>query len=419
MNGQIVNKKDTSILLIIYQIAIYILMISGYKGVAYYISFGFIGLFVLKIFINTNGKVPTNKSWNSFMLFLVFYSVTSIYYFDKRNFYVYLIYYTIIFFPLLIFEYLKTRSTSEMMVKSLKSFTIVLVGFCLIAIGYYWANPGLAREMASHQVEGKLAIGGGYSLAYAAAIMCVYLFSKMINKRIDKKIHYIVICIICAYLVYLTESSLTFFAMFVGLLVSIIAKGKETDRDTTKDIVKFVFIGAVFVIIASVVIYNKYSIANWVLDFTAGKEDNIVYSRIEEVINELVYGKSTAHFEKRSGTLTDSIEIFKKNPIIGMGYKYGNVFSLGKQLGMGNHSEILDAFARYGVIGGCFWLTPYFVTLKKIFNKNFGCVITILMMMYFNPFVSFHSNTMMFLFIPLFEEILDRRDKKDVMSEVG
>lgn len=419
MNEQIVNKKDTSILLILYQVAIYILMISGYKGGAYYISFGFIGLFVLKVFINTKGKIPTNKSWNSFMLFLVFYSATSLYYFDERNFYVYLIYYTIVFFPILISEYLKTRSTTEMMIKSLRCFTLVLLGFCLIATGYYLANPGLARDMAAHQVEERMAIGGGYSLAYASAIMCVYLFSKMINKRIEKKFHYILICLICAYLVYLTESSLTFFAMLVGLLVSIIARGKETEENTTNGIVKFVFIGVVFVIIASIVVYNKYAIANWVLDFTAGKNDNVIFSRMEEIVNELVYGKTTAHVEKRSGTLTDSIEIFKKNPIIGMGYKYGNVFSLGKEFGMGNHSEILDAFARYGVIGGCFWLTPYFVTLKKIFKKNLGCVIAILMMMYFNPFLSFHSNAMMFLFIPLFEEILDRRDKKNMMSEVS
>ena len=81
---------------------------------------------------------------------------------------------------------------------------------------------------------------------------------------------------------------------------------------------------------------------------------------------------------------------------------------------MGHHSEVLDSFARYGLIGGILWLTPYFMTIKQIIRTNFGCAMTILIMMFFNPFLSFHSNAVMFMFIPLFEEVLKRREENRI-----
>ena len=75
LNKNILKNKDESISIIIYQVALYITMLSGYKGIAYYIAFFFVALFFGKIVIRTGGKIPTNKSWNSFMLFLVFYSI--------------------------------------------------------------------------------------------------------------------------------------------------------------------------------------------------------------------------------------------------------------------------------------------------------------------------------------------------------
>lgn len=411
MNELLIKSKDTSNLLIIYQIVIYISMLSGYRGIAYYISLAFIGLFVVRIITRRGGSIPTNKSWNNFMLFLVFYAITSLIKLNKANLIVYLMYYTILFFPILITEYLKTESTTETMIKSLKYFMYIFIIFCLISIGYYLSNPGLARDMAAHLTEGRLAIGGGYSLAYAAAVICVYIFSKMLNNRINKSLRYILICVVCFWLVYLTESSITFFAMFIGMTISIVAKGRETSKSTVNDFYKFCFIGILIITLISVIIYNKYSVAEWILNFTNGKDDHILYSRIEEIVNKMVYGKTNFHVDHRGNTLEKSIEVFKRYPIFGIGYKYGHVFKLGKQFGIGNHSEILDSFARYGIVGGYLWLAPYFRTLKLIFKKNIGCAITILIMMYYNPFASFHSNAVMFLFIPLFEEVLNRKEE--------
>lgn len=411
MRKMSIGYNSTSFLIIVYQMILYIAMISGYKGIAYYISFGTVILIFRKM-VKKNGSISTNKSWNNIMFFLFYYTLTSLINLDVGNYVIYLIYYIIIFFPMLMAEYLKSRTSTVMIKKSLICFTVVFIGFCLISIGYYLLNPGFAREMAANAAENRVAIGGGYQLAYASAILCVYISSKMINKKIKRKLIYILLCVVCFCLVYLTESSITFLAMLVGIIISLITKKKEGENKYTEnDVLKWMIMGIVIITLVVVIVYYKHIIAEAILDFTEGNKSNIVYSRIEEIINKFVYGKTNYHVDKRSDTLTQSIDIFKKYPIFGMGYRYGYVFSVGEALGMGNHSEILDSLAKYGIVGGYLWLMPYFRTLKQIIHKNFGCVVTILIMMYFNPFASFHSNAVMFLFIPLYEEMLKRIEK--------
>lgn len=412
------EQNRTSNSLVFYQLILYVAMISGYKGIAYYISLVAIFLFFVEILATNKGKLPTNKSWNHFMLFMAFYIVTSLFNLNVQNLYVYSAYYILVFFPILICEYLKMMSSS-MILRSLKCFLIVFACFCIIAIGFYIANPGLAREMAGQEIEDQMAIGGGYLLAYAAAILGVYFFSKLINKRISRRPAYIVFCIICVCVVYLTQSSITTLAMFIGIVISLIMKGRETSGNPIEGVLKIGFIGIFVFILVCVIVYNKYAIAEWVLDFIEGKDSNVLFKRIGEIVNSFVYGKKSWHYEDRTETLTESIALIKQYPIFGVGYKYGYVYSQGMYWGLGNHSEILDALARYGIVGGVLWLSPYFRTLKQIFRKNLGCAITILMLMYFNPFVSFHSNAVMFFFIPLCEEILRRRNQHEQLKEIG
>lgn len=405
-----IKDRKTSNLFIIVQLVMYATMLSGYRGVAYYIAIVADFLLLVEIIGTSKGKISTNKSWNSFMLFMVFYTATSLINFHPDNYYVYAAYYVLLFFPLLIFEYLK-KSSTETIQKSLKCFMIVFFCFCVVAICFYIANPGLGREIAAQSIENSMAIGGGYLLAYAAAILGVYFFSKMINGRIEKKTRYIFLCITCACLVYLTQSSITTLAMFAGVVISLLMKGRETSEDRMKDLVRYGFIAVFAILLTAIVIYNKYVIAEWILNLVEGKDErNILYRRIEEIVNSFVYGKNTWHYDVRNKTLTNSIDLIKQYPLFGIGYKYGYVYAQGMYWGLGNHSEILDALARYGIIGGFLWLYPYFRTIKQIFRKNLGTAVTVLMMMYFNPFLSFHSNAVMFMVIPLFEELFKRKE---------
>lgn len=412
-------KTRTDSYTISYQAVIFIMMMSGYKGIAYYISAIFLILLMLKFIRKNKNKISINKSWNDFVFFIIYYTITSItFYYDANNFRVYMIYYIILFSPLLIMQHLLNNESKKTAIDSLKCFIIVFIAFCLISIVYYIINPGTARDMAAHLVEERLAIGGGYSLAYAAAILGVYLFSKVINGRIKKQKYVILIIVICTVLVILTESAITLFAMLIGYVISIITKNSEEHRKAISKITKGVFVVIVVIFLLSIIMGNKYEIADYILDFTSGKNDEVIYKRITEVVNEIVYGKSTRHVDVRSNTLTQSINIIKEYPLFGIGYKYGNVFSIGKYMyNMGNHSEILDSIARYGIIGGYFLLMPYFRTMKLIFKKNFGCVVTIFLMMYFNPFISFHTNAIMFFVIPIVEELLKRRDNTNERNE--
>ena len=406
-----IQKKETSNYFILYQLVLYAAMISGYKGVAYYIAIGAICFILIKIFMNNGWNIPVNNSYKCFLVFIVFYTVTAYINFRRGTYVTYFAYYNILFFVIVITEYLKQCSTREMIIKSIKCFMFVYMTFCIIAIVYYLKNPGLARDMASHDVEENLAIGGGYFLAYGSAVMCVYLFSKMINGKLKNKLSVIIICAIMSYLVFLTESTITFLALIVGFISSIIFKGSEDDSNSKNIVLKNFIILIIAFICIILVVYNKYAIGEWILNILNKQEYNIIYSRITDMINNLIYGTTNIHVDARSNTLSQSIEIIKQHPMIGMGYEYGYDFNMGKYLGIGNHSEILDAFARYGIFAGCLWLFPYFNTIQLIFKKNIGCVITILIMMFFNPFLSFHSNMAMFFLIPLVEELINTKNK--------
>ena len=388
-----------------------IAMISGYKGISYIISAGFGFLLMLELRSMNKRHISLNKSWKFFMGFFVFYTVTSLINFVASNYIIYMLIYFLTFLPLLISQNMIECATETTMKNALKCCFAVFMFFSVISIYYYFKNPGLARDMASHQVEGKLAIGGGYSLAYAVAIIGVYIFSKIINKRIKPRLTSFVVILLCLYLVFLTESMITLLAMLAGLFIAILTVNDESGTFTLRDTIKYLFIFLFLGITVLVVVSKRYEIAEWVLNQTSITDENVLNKRVAEIVNELVYGESTYHVDVRYATLENSVEVFLENPLIGVGHKYGYLFDVGKHEYMvGNHSEILDAFAKYGIVGAILWLQPFFSTLKVLGVKNLGCVVTIFIMMCLNPFSVFQTAIVLFFFIPITEELLKRKD---------
>ena len=184
-----------------------------------------------------------------------------------------MIIYILTFLPLLISCNMIECAPPKTMVNALKCCLAVFMFFCIISIYYYLKNPGLARDMASHQVEGKLAIGGGYSLAYAMAIIGVYIFSKLVNKRIKKSFSAFTVVVICLILVFLTESMITLISMIAGLIISIFTINNENEKLTSKVFFRLLFIVLIISIVAFWVVSNKYEIEEWILKRTSTTDE--------------------------------------------------------------------------------------------------------------------------------------------------
>lgn len=84
----------------------------------------------------------------------------------------------------------------------------------------------------------------------------------------------------------------------------------------------------------------------------------------------------------------------------------GNYFKGLQEYGVGAHSEILDTFAKFGIIGSIPFFAIFINFMKKIkflygSEISFPLLCTLLMLVAFNPFVSIQSLFMLFLYIPL------------------
>ncbi len=106
-------------------------------------------------------------------------------------------------------------------------------------------------------------------------------------------------------------------------------------------------------------------------------------------------------------TLERSFETFVDSPLLGIGYKYGNSFTLCKQNGVGSHSELLDALAKYGIIGGVPLLLVFFFQVRTICRSstsfsNIPFIILFIILFTFNPFLCAQTNWGLFLLIPMF-----------------
>ena len=406
------KNRKTNIVLLLFTIVCF-LQLSGLKGIANYISAGLmavIGLFALYM---TEWKIHIETAL--VFLFIVFYVLTSI---PQINI-TYCITYSINYFLMLspammlpVFNQMIEKDVGVSERRILKVLFAVWFLMVVISIVFYLQNPSAARVLAADGDAYAGTLIGGYPLSYGSGLLCVALFGFNLKYEHKKKMKSLLWCcsIILFALVYLTESTLTTFATIVGIIVVLITNTKSSGKNKT--IYYMILIGVIVMgamIVYSTIEKNITVIISWL----NSKNDVLIYRRIREILNSVFLDVQSRHYSERTGLVSESLKLFAESPVIGHGYKYGNVFSAGKAYGIGNHSEFFDCLAKFGIMGSLPLFSLYFGSLRNIAKYNLGVIASFTMMVLFNPFITFASSLTIFVIIPLLYQMGNRNYVND------
>lgn len=341
------------------------------------------------------------KSMNAFfiyfaMIFIIGFNCPDLYYHIGTN-----IAWTLcMFFPLFVsISVTNNYSNTErlLLLLSIAWFTLVIYSIYVFS----FAEMG-GRSFA--QENRGVAIGGGYPVAYGSALLMSVLLAAVLAKKVSKKLFPWVITavIVSGIHVIATQSFITIISALMGSLIALLISNPNVKNKKRRMIISFCFLAVVAVL---VLVYKK-EIGLFLIGFSDLFENDIIKQRIEESGLYLYAGEETNHVGDRSATLEASWKTFTEYPIFGVSYKVGNYFKGLQELGVGAHSEILDAFAKFGIIGSIPFFAIFVNFLKKMdflygSEISFPLVCTLLMLVACNPFVSIQSLFMLFLYIPL------------------
>lgn len=294
--------------------------------------------------------------------------------------------------------------------------------FVIRAIAFYIENPRAARTLAANQeAYGNIAIGGGYVLAYGAAILGVYLLNVILSGFWKEK-HWkkttvlllIVIFILNISVVFLTASTVTILGTVLGIVLSIYINIFSTRGENRKI---SIFIGYVLFICVIVILFLRWNeIGEWIVNKMAAG-DTILYQRFQEIGLAMIGQKGESEdLNYRLNSLGSSLKLFFQHPLFGSGYLNGFQYSAEIAMGIGGHGEIFDTMARYGLLGGVPLLLSYYYMIKheRRYSNGFiwgGHVVTFLFLVFFNPFVSFQGTFAIGCLVTVMSNIISRYER--------
>jgi len=406
---------------------------SGFTAnVANYILIGILFswyLFALVFDPSNFTKMVINKITLAYLAFVLFFFLTCFYSSGIENtakllgeFFILFSYY----FVYLYYHQLQNKKYLTIIFKmTIFSWTI----FTFIALIFYQINENAARMLASDSsVFDDIAIGGGYGLAYGSAILCVYLFDCVLNKRITKikhKVIAVISCILLYLLVFETRSTVTILITTLGIVLCLAFYifnriGKNTDIVVRSIVSTFLIVLGVIVIVS-----NLNFIGESMMKATVGKKD-IVSVRIFEV-GSLIIGQSEYGQEEdvavRNEHLRQSFNTFKGSPFFGVGYKYGYYFGSSNLFGVGNHSEWVDSMAKYGLFGGVPYLLMFIFALSEIRKRNkreisSAFIFVVFLLGFLNPFITSQSIIALFFILNAAESYFSERKGELIDGQV-
>lgn len=386
------------------------MMITGLKGIVNYASFGLLILILLVYYLGAKkGKVRITKAVTCFFFFILFYIVTSLPKLNADYFATYTCYYILSFSPIIICQSLIESQDDALIKKSLKWCLVAWFAMAFISISFYITHPSAARLLAVNREQYATSIFGGYQFAFGSALLLVYLLQFVTDRTIERKWHVLTIvgCIVLFIEILMTESTLTTFATIIGIVAWLFFDNK--DRSGRKKSHLIIGVTLLLIIVAFLYSYvenNLSSISSWL----ASRSDVVMSRRLTEIINKMFYSETSGHYQRRTDALVTSLELFTQRPLFGWGVKYGNVFSEGIHYGIGNHSELFDSLAKYGMVGSIPLFGVFFYSMRDYCRKRISLLFTFGMLVLFNPLSYFQSHLPIFYIIPLFEYLLNQRD---------
>ncbi len=318
------------------------------------------------------------------------------------------------FSPMFLFMYYRKQYGTKSFDFVLKGLILIMVYYMIVAYNAYTSLGVNARRIADHSVDyGEIAIGGGYFLAYSAAILGVFFFDCLCNKKfhtISSKVLAVLLTFLSFLVVYETHSTITFIGFLFGIFISLLLPSARRYANGRSNL-GVIVVASMFLLIALVVVLPL--IGTVILKMTAGRE-TVVQQRLQDFGYLLTGTGDGSYAVGRMSIPIKSFKTFLKNPIIGICHVHGNGFYKPSLFGAGNHCDWVDALCNYGLIGGIPLLYVFFKTLRTTYHKTrrmgLGYAATFVILGLFNPFICVHTTTVIFLIIPMMVETFNRRE---------
>lgn len=323
--------------------------------------------------------------------------------------------YIIYFAPAIIFLFYSNPKHEYEYLRLRKIVPAIFTLWCAWAVVFYIIHPSGARFMAeNYMVYGYVAVGRGQFLAYAACIYFIFLFEKVLNRGRTAWGEMLTM-LITLILVIQSESAITFLALICGCSLSIfICIVKKFYSNVLACISLFLIIIALIVF---VFFYRQ------ILEGLADMINNLeVQSKISIRINEVIrilLKESNSRLSSSTVRLQlykQSFDIFKSHPITGEILNTGLVPGTGQA---GNHSDFLDALARWGFLIGVpylgMFINHFWTFVKK--QRALSCVPTFIFMAILNPVISFQVTSVVLFILPVYSNIISIEKRNNYESK--
>ncbi len=414
------NTRNIGISCLVY-VAFAIFYISGSNSAIHnYIQVILFGAWVVTAVLEDSRafwKSINNKATRFLLLFLLYYFITSTVEATVSYTMTYVVVFLMLYSCYVPYLYYRERNRkSEIKLIVVMTF-LAWTFFALSAITFYEMFPSAARTLAADFTAFEdLYIGGGYAIAIGSALVIVWLLSILTKYHsvFNKKTRYFCIAflVILFYLLIKTESTTTLLACVFGSIASFIYLLRNSKSNSVR-VLLFLVVSILLILIVTGGL-NTFG-SSLVSATDTGADENVILRRLNRIGEKLMFAGSSSspenYVDERWGLVVLSWNTFLQNPIFGVGFLTGNIFSNLEMAGVGTHSEMCDVLAQHGIVG-CFFLYGYLkyairTSYKRIANN--GIFITLVILALFNPFRYFHGFFAILTLMPMVELLVKNK----------
>ena len=316
----------------------------------------------------------------------------------------------VLFSGFFVFDYYKERLSKKEKKLLVYGVLFVWLFYCFKALRFYKEHPGAARAIVSHRADYAVnGISDPYAIAYGSVLIEIVLLGILIcGRKALTKIEVLGLVIYIAVLTVLiwnTESTITMFAMVVGIFLVLILNDNGQLKGN-RAIKRSLFLIVGLVIVCLFLAYRE-DIGWWLIN-TFQEQSGVFAYKLMLVGESLIKKSAQGGLGSRVGLYTMSWKLFLQHPVFG-------VELLG--IRFGEHSEFLDALAEYGILLGALpYFALFYYSLRQIRNllgrQNYSALlVSFLLMFSLNPFHSNLSNSALMFIVPMIGTVWREREE--------
>jgi hypothetical protein len=205
-------------------------------------------------------------------------------------------------------------------------------------------------------------VGGGYDLAYALCIILPVLFFQM-GKKVSniqlEKVMLFILSIIFLLTVIRSDFGMAFLFIIIGFICIFFS---YLSRRST---LKFT-IGLAFVMMLLITL--KQPLGNMLLLISENINSSVIGIRLNLIGNFLNGNISLEDVSTRISRNALSLDTFLNYPLLGASVIANYDIEILRHSYIGNHSDILDTLAKYGLLAGLPFILFYYYSIKQIIS---------------------------------------------------